>query len=451
LEKVNSATIVRKFERRELSRQIRGINWDTYGRVLEIVGNIIEAHLPGVPLGTVVRIESKLKPKDILGEVVGFRENRSLIFPYESLNGTAPGARIQPERFYDRVPVFDDMLGKVFDPFMNEIGGIPVELREDKVLVPIERAAPDPMLRERIARPLSLGVRAIDGLLTVGEGQRMGIMAGSGVGKSVLMGMIARNVRADINVIGLIGERGREVREFIERDLGPEGMRRSVLVVVTGDQSPLMRVRCASVVTAVAEFFSSRGKSVLLMMDSLTRVAMAQREIGLAVGEPPTTRGYTPSVFSLIPRLLERTGPQIKGHGPISALYTVLVEGDDFNDPVTDAARSVLDGQINLSRAIAAKGHFPAIDIPTSISRVMRDIVSPQHWALANRVKELISLHEEKADLLHFGSYERGSMPLLDMAIDMMPAIQKFLRQGHDDSTGFEDTMRAMSGLFGKT
>jgi flagellum-specific ATP synthase len=304
------------------------------------------------------------------------------------------------------------------------------------------------MTRSRIEKPLSLGIRAIDGLLTFGEGQRIGIMAGSGVGKSVLLGMIARGSAADINVIGLIGERGREVREFLERDLGPEGLARSVVVCVTGDQSPLMRIRAAKVVTSIAEYFSSRGKNVLMMMDSLTRVAMAQREIGLAVGEPPTTKGYPPSTFSLLPRLLERCGPQGPSEGCISGIYTVLVDGDDFNDPIPDAARSILDGHIQLSRSLAARGHFPAIDVGGSVSRVMHDIIDEDHWGLSQTFKTLMGTYQENFDYVQIGSYQSGTNPTLDVALQLMPQIEGFLKQGINELSTIGEAKEAIKRIF---
>jgi FliI/YscN family ATPase len=290
----------------------------------------------------------------------------------------------------------------------------------------------------------------MDSVLTFGEGQRVGIMAGSGVGKSVLMGMIARGSEADVNVIGLIGERGREVREFIERDLGVEGRRRSVVVCSTSDQSPLMRIRAAKATTAIAEAFSAQGKKVLLMMDSLTRVAMAQREIGLAIGEPPTTKGYPPSVFALIPRLLERCGPQIAGSGSISGLYTVLVDGDDFNDPIPDHVRSTLDGHINLSRSLAARGHFPAIEVNTSISRVMRDVVDDEHWQLASTMRALIGAYQENLDYINLGSYQSGTNPTLDAAIAYMPAIESFLKQDIKEHSTMDQALAGMRAIFKK-
>ncbi len=311
----------------------------------------------------------------------------------------------------------------------------------------LDQEPPNPILRQRITRPLSLGVRSLDGLLTFGEGQRLGIMAGSGVGKSVLMGMIARGTTAQVNVIALIGERGREVREFIEKDLGPEGLKRSVVVVVTSDASPLLKIRAAKAATSIAEYFSGQGKSVLLMMDSVTRVAMAQREIGLAIGEPPTAKGYTPSVFSLLPKLLERSGPQPAGHGSISGIYTVLVDGDDFNDPIADTVRSILDGHVNLSRKIAAKGHFPAVDVSTSVSRVMVDIASPEHLKLASQLRALLSVYEENLDLIQIGAYQPGINHLLDRAVILMPAIEIFLKQGQTEASSFQTTLKNLEML----
>jgi flagellum-specific ATP synthase len=301
------------------------------------------------------------------------------------------------------------------------------------------------MTRQRVSQPFSLGIRCIDGLLTFGEGQRIGIMAGSGVGKSVMLGMIAKASDADVNVIGLIGERGREVREFIERDLGPEGLARSVVVVVTGDQSPLLRIRAARVVTAIAEHFASKDKKVLVMMDSLTRVAMAQREIGLAVGEPPTTKGYPPSVFSLLPKLLERCGPQSRGS--ISGLFTVLVDGDDFNEPIADAARGILDGHVVLSRTLAARHHFPAIDITNSTSRVMHDIVDRDHQDAAAFIKMLMGVYQENFDYVQIGSYQTGTNPNLDTAIRLMPSIEKFLKQDRSELCSYEKSLEQLATI----
>lgn len=441
---------LRRFDRSELSSSFRHINWNPSGRVTDVVGTVVEAHLPGSRLGTVVNIEVKGQ-NDVLAEVVGFKDDKVLLLPYMSLTGVSPGAAVSGKRVMDHIPVGDFLLGRVVDPLMNGLDG-PIIIPERPFMAPLEREAPNPMMRARVDKQLALGIRAMDGLLTFGEGQRIGIMAGAGVGKSVLMGMVARNSGADINVIGLIGERGREVREFIERDLGVEGLKRSVVVVTTGDQSPLLRIRAARAVTAIAEAFSAQGKRVLLMMDSLTRVAMAQREIGLAVGEPPTTKGYPPSVFSLLPRLLERCGPQSHGKGSISGLYTCLVDGDDMNDPIPDAARSILDGHIVLSRSLAAKGHFPAIDVTASISRVMTDIIDDEHRQMAMTIRALLGTYQENLDYIQIGSYQPGTNPTLDAAITLMPVIEQYLKQGITERTTAAKAVEGLRAIFkGKT
>ncbi len=437
---------IRRFQRNDFSAAFQHIDWNPSGKVTDVVGTVVEAFLPGSKLGTVVDIEVKGQGT-VLAEVVGFRDDKALLIPYANINGISPGSAVRGQRMFDQVACSDELLGRVVDPMMKPMDGDALML-SDNTLVPLDREAPNPMLRSRVDHPLTLGIRAMDSLLTFGEGQRVGVMAGSGVGKSVLMGMIARGSAADINVIGLIGERGREVREFIERDLGPEGLKRSVVVCSTSDQSPLMRLRAAKATTAIAEAFSSQGKRVLLMMDSLTRVAMAQREIGLAVGEPPTTKGYPPSVFSLLPRLLERCGPQTHGKGSISGLYTVLVDGDDFNDPIPDAVRSILDGHINLSRSLAARGHFPAIEVNTSVSRVMRDIVDEEHWELAANVRMLMGIYQENLDYIQIGSYQAGTNPMLDSAIALMPAIERFLKQGINETSSMVSALEGMKSIF---
>ncbi len=437
---------LKRFERSNLKQAFSHINWNPSGKVTDVVGTVVEANLPGSRLGTIVNIVVKGQD-DVLAEVVGFRDDKALLLPYSTLNGISPGCAVTGKRTLDRITVGDHLLGRVVDPMMNSMLG-ELHVPPNSMVVPIDRDAPNPLLRGRVENKLSLGIRAMDGLLTFGEGQRIGIMAGSGVGKSVLMGMIARGSSADVNVIGLIGERGREVREFIERDLGPEGLKRSVVVCSTSDQSPLMRIRAAKAVTAVAEAFSAQGKRVLLMMDSLTRVAMAQREIGLAVGEPPTTKGYPPSVFSLLPRLLERCGPQLAGRGSISGLYTVLVDGDDFNDPIPDAVRAILDGHINLSRSLAAKSHFPAIDVSSSISRVMHDIVNDEHKQLASTIRLLLGVYQENYDYIQIGSYQPGTNPTLDAAIGMMPAIETFLKQDVNERSTMDKALEGLRMLF---
>ncbi len=437
---------LRRFARQDFRNAFSHIDWNPSGKVTDVVGTVVEAFLPGSKLGTVVDIEVKGQGS-VLAEVVGFRDDKALLIPYANINGISPGSAVRGQRMFDSVTASTSLLGRVVDPMVQAMDGFELTLQHPES-VPLDREAPNPMLRARVENPLTLGIRAMDSLLTFGEGQRIGIMAGSGVGKSVLMGMIARGSSADVNVIGLIGERGREVREFIERDLGPEGLKRSVVVCSTSDQSPLMRLRAAKATTAVAEAFSAQGKSVLLMMDSLTRVAMAQREIGLAVGEPPTTKGYPPSVFSLLPRLLERCGPQTAGRGSISGLYTVLVDGDDFNDPIPDAVRSILDGHINLSRSLAARGHFPAIEVNTSVSRVMRDIVNEEHWELAANLRMLMGVYQENIDYIQIGSYQSGANPTLDSAIALMPAIEKFLKQGVNETSSMASALEGMRAIF---
>ena len=450
---------------------LRDIPWTLKGRVKEVVGTVIEATVKNVRLGSIVDIctgEEKIK-----AEVVGFKDDRTLLIPFSNCSGVSTDSIVEVKEVVDKIKVSDDLLGKVVDPFLRILND---EISEgnfddsscdslsDEVddkdsffishldphtkLVSIDNTPPNPIKRERIHEALSMGIKALDSAVTIGNGQRIGIMAGSGVGKSVLLGMIAKGSSADVNVIGLIGERGREVREFIERDLGVEGLKKSVVVVSTGDESPLMKVRASKVVSSIAEYFSSQGKNVVLMMDSLTRVAMAQREIGLAVGEPPTTKGYTPSVFAMIPKLLERSGTQVRGHGAITGLYTVLVDGDDFNEPIADAARSVLDGHVVLSRRLANRGQYPAIDVTRSVSRVMNDIVDEQHLRLARKLKELISVYEENKDLVQIGAYQLGTNPVLDEAIKLQPKINKFLSQEINERVSLSDTVKELEKLF---
>ena len=438
---------IKRFTRPQVRSDISDIEWNPSGKVSNVIGEAIEAYLPGAKLGTIVTIDVK-GSKEIEAEVVGFKDDKVIMLPFSNLTGISPGNAVYGSRSLCQLPVGDFLLGKVIDPMLNDLNHGKLAIPERPHYTQLDRTAPNPMQRSRIHNKLNLGVRAIDGLLTFGEGQRIGIMAGSGVGKSVLLGMMARGGSADVNVIGLIGERGREVREFLERDLGPEGLKKSVVVVVTSDQSPLMRIRGAKMVTAIAEHFSDRGKKVLLMMDSLTRVAMAQREIGLAIGEPPTTKGYPPSVFSLLPKLLERCGPQRDGAGSISGLYTVLVDGDDFNDPIPDAVRSILDGHINLSRSLAARNHFPAIEITTSVSRVMNDIVDENHKELASHIRSMLGAYEEKADLIQIGGYQPGVDPMLDQAITLKGNIDNFLKQNQNDLSTEDSTIDGMQNIF---
>ncbi|MBP8697317.1 MAG: FliI/YscN family ATPase, partial [Syntrophobacterales bacterium] len=337
------------------------------------------------------------------------------------------------------------LLGRIIDGLGNPIDGRgPIELEDD---YPLYAEPINPLKRGRIAEPMDLGIRVLNGLLSCGKGQKMGIFSGSGVGKSILLGMIARYTKADVNVIGLIGERGREVREFVEKNLGPDGLSRSVVIVATSDRHPLIRMRAAYVATSVAEYFRDQGADVLLMVDSLTRFAMAQREVGLSVGEPPATKGYTPSVFSLLPKLLERTGP-VEGRGSITGLYTVLVEGDDFNEPIADAARSILDGHIALSRAIAAKNHYPAVDVLESVSRVMIDIVDGEQRRRANELLNIIATYRKAEDLINIGAYVAGSSPEIDYAIRMIDRVNAYLRQDMNEKVGFEESRRQLFALF---
>jgi len=442
---MTAGSIIRNFDRSSLKGAMSAIDWDPQGRVCDIVGTVIEAVLPNTPIGSIVSIGAPVPSGYILAEVAGFKNERALLIPYSSVQGVSPGSPVKGMKILNHIAVGDHLLGRVIDPMMQPLFGAAIAEHPLAEQALLERDAPNPMTRKRVTTPFSLGIRTMDGLLTFGEGQRIGIMAGSGVGKSVMLGMIAKGSDADVNVIGLIGERGREVREFIERDLGPEGLARSIVVVVTGDQSPLLRIRAARAVTAIAEHFAAKDKKVLLMMDSLTRVAMAQREIGLAVGEPPTTKGYPPSVFSMLPKLLERCGPQAKGS--ISGLYTVLVDGDDFNEPIADAARGILDGHVVLSRTLAARHHFPAIDITNSTSRVMHDIVEREHLDAASYIKTLVGTYQENFDYVQIGSYQAGTNPTLDAAIRLMPTIDRFLKQDRNELSSYDQSMERLASI----
>lgn len=405
------------------------------GMVTEVAGLVVEATGPRVPVGS--QVEIRVVGKIIPAQVVGFRNDRTLIMPFGETAGIAPGASVVGSETSAAVPVGDELIGRVVDALGNPLDDFQPPTGTD--LTPLLRAPPNPVTRHRIESIFETGVRAIDSLLTIGAGQRIGIMAGSGVGKSTLLGMIAKHSSSDIAVVGLIGERGREVREFIERDLGPEGLARSVVVVATGDQSALLRLRAAYLATCYAEYFRSKGKRVVLMLDSVTRLAMAQREIGLAVGEPPSTRGYTPSVFAMLPKLLERAGTD-SGEGSITGLYTVLVEGDDMNEPVADAVRGILDGHIVLSRKLAHKGHFPAIEVLESISRVMSDIVDPEGKKLAQDAREVLSEFRDVEDLVLIGAYKEGTNARIDRAIRLNGELVGFLRQFADSRSSYEET-----------
>ncbi|MCX6640549.1 MAG: flagellar protein export ATPase FliI [bacterium] len=412
------------------------------GRVDEIIGLVVHSIGPPVAVGEICKIESP-KGSVIQAEVVGFRGNRVLLMPLGELEGIAPGYLVTARREPLRVPTGFGLLGRVLDGLgrpLDEKGPLQIDGTRSASGKP-----PSPLKRQRIKEPLATGVRAIDALLTCGKGQRVGIFAGSGVGKSVLMGMIARNTSAQVNVIALVGERGREVREFIEKDLGDEGLKRSVVVAVTSDQPSLIRIKGAQVATAIAEDFRDRGLDVMLMMDSVTRLAMAQREIGLAIGEPPTTRGYTPSVFALLPRLLERSGAAERGS--ITGLYTVLVEGDDMNEPIADAVRSILDGHIVLSRKMAAKNHYPAIDALESISRLMIEVVDKDHLQAARVLLENLAVYREAEDLVNIGAYVEGSNPKIDKALEKIEAITNFLKQDLNDRGVYHNTRQQLLEL----
>ena len=420
----------------------------TYGKVSKVVGLIAEGRGIRAPVGAVCHMlpEGGAPGSEVPAEVVGFRDGACLFMPYGDLRGIAPGTLIRNTSTPPLFPVGRRYLGRVIDAFGNPIdNGEPIAPRRFN---PIFAPAPPPMERPRICDPMDVGVRAINGCLTLGKGQRVGIMAGSGVGKSTLMGMIARNTKADINVIGLVGERGRELREFIEKDLGPEGMARSVVVVATSDQSPLIRMRAAYAATSMAEFFRDEGADVILMMDSVTRFAMAGREVGLAAGEPPTTRGYTPSVFAQLPKLLERAGRNALGS--ITGIYTVLVDGDDFNEPIADAVRSILDGHIVLTRDLADQGHFPAIDVLKSISRLRSDVTPADALTASRELIRLLATYRRVEDMVNIGAYARGANPEIDRAIDMIGPINTFLRQNVAESQTLEECFKAVIALIGK-
>lgn len=413
------------------------------GRVTKIIGLTIEADGPLLGIGTRCAIEGS-GGDTVLAEIIGFNDNRIILMPYGDSEGIAPGSRVHNTALGNTVRVSENMLGRILNGLGEPIDGKGPVL--DYELTKVYSQPPLPLEREIIRESISTGVKAIDALMTCGSGQRVGIFAGSGVGKSVLLGMIARNTEADVNVIALIGERGREVREFVERDLGPEGLARSVVVVATSDQSALVRKLGAFVATAVAEYFRAKGKNVMFMMDSVTRFAMAQREIGLTVGEPPTSKGYTPSVFALLPKLLERAGTK-KGEGAITGLYTVLVEGDDMNDPIADSVRSIIDGHIVLDRLLAARNHYPAIDILMSASRLMKEIVTKEDFASAGRFRDLLSAYREAEDLINIGAYVRGSNPRIDEAILKINRINDFLRQGIDENFTYEEARNKLNEI----
>lgn len=427
-----------------MESQLRNTSLYRYlGKIDKIVGTTIESIGPVCNIGDVCSIEIPGSSKNIFTEVVGFRENKVLLMPYDEIEGIGYGSAVKNTGHKLNIAVSNELIGRTVDALgspMDDLGDIKTE-----GYYKIGGQKSNPMSRPQIDTVIQMGIKAIDGMLTIGKGQRMGIFAGSGVGKSTLMGMIAKNVKADVNVIALVGERSREVVEFIRRDLGEEGLKRSVLVVATSNQSAMMRSKCPMTATAIAEYFKDQGMDVLLMMDSLTRFAMAQREIGLSVGEPPVARGYTPSIYSELPKLLERSG-NFK-EGSITGIYTVLVEGDDTNEPISDTVRGIIDGHIILSRKVAAKNHYPAIDVLNSISRLMNEIVLPEQKEAANKIRKMLSVYENNADLVAIGAYKKGSNKDLDEALAKMEQINGFLQQKTDESFDMDETVLKMIKL----
>ncbi len=415
------------------------------GRVKDVIGLVITGQGPMAAVGSVCRIATETLDQEIDAEVVGFKQGQVLLMPYGEVRGVDPGARITLSCSQAAVPVGRSLLGRVLDGLgqpLDQGGPIQTEFSYPLYVQPL-----NPVARRRISEPVDVGIRAINGLLTLGKGQRIGIFAGSGVGKSTLMGMIARYTRSDVSVIGLIGERGREVKEFIENDLGPEGLARSVVVAATSDTPALVRLRGAYMATAIAEYFRDQGKDVILMLDSITRFAMAAREVGLAIGEPPTARGYTPSVFAQLPRFLERAGTH-HGPGSITGIYTVLVEGDDLTEPITDAVRSIADGHIVLSRQLANQGHFPAIDVLASISRVMPQVTEPGHREDYRSLVRVLAAYRQAEDLININAYVRGSNPEVDFALDKIDQVNSFLRQPVEEPASLEESIAGLRGIF---
>lgn len=413
------------------------------GRVSKIIGLMIESIGPAVEIGEVCDIFPIKNAQPLKGEVVGFNNDKVLIMPLGDMVGIGPGSRVVASGHSLQVDVSEDLLGRILDGLGNPIDELGKPSVDKKY--PANNDPPNPLFRDKIVSPIPLGIRAMDALLTCGRGQRIGIFAGSGVGKSTLLGMIAKYTKADVNVIALVGERGREVREFIENDLGEEGLKRSVVVVATSDKPALVRVKAALIATSIAEYFRDKGKNVILMMDSVTRFSMAQREIGLAIGEPPVTRGYTPSVFAILPRLLERAGNSAVGS--ITGLYTVLVDGDDFNEPISDAVRGILDGHIILSRRLASLGHYPAIDVLDSASRVMPNIIDEEHLYASLRFKEILATYRNSEDLINIGAYAKGSNPHIDLAISKIDKMNAFLKQRTTESSEFESSVEKLNEI----
>jgi len=425
---------------------VRGAKEATHvGKVTRIVGLVIEGEGPDVPLGSVCRIFPRDGSKPIEAEVVGFREDRVLMMPLSAPGGLSPNCRIEAKQSRASIKVDDSILGRVLDGLGNPIDNKGRLTCENEM--PLYAEPINPLQRKRIKEPIDLGVKAVNGLLTAGRGQRIGIIAGTGVGKSVLLGQMAHFTDADVTVIGFVGERGREVREFIEKNLGEEGMKKTVIVTATSDNTPLVRLRAAYTATAIAEYFREEGKDVLLMLDSLTRFSMAQREIGLSIGEPPATKGYPPSVFALLPRLLERAGTKGDEQGSITGIYTVLVEGDDLAEPISDASRAILDGHIVLSRSLASRGHFPAVDVLGSISRVMVDVVQPEHMGAAMKLRKLVAVYKDAEELINIGAYVKGSNPEIDNAINKMGKINLFLQQGMHEKSTLQESITGLMGI----
>lgn len=412
------------------------------GMVKQVIGLTIEIEGIRAFVGEVCTIYNE-KNQPIVCEAVGFKEDNVILMPLGELNGIAPGCRVVSSKKPLSVRCSEKLFGKVLDGLGRPIDGEAIKGGDE---YPLDTAPPDPLKRRRIKEPIATGVRAIDGFLTCGEGQRIGIFAGSGVGKSTTLGMIAREAKADVNVIALIGERGREVLDFLEKDLGEEGLKKSIIVCATSDQPALVRLKGAFTATALAEYFRNKGKKVILMMDSVTRFAMAQREVGLAIGEPPATKGYTPSVFAMLPRLMERAGMSDKGS--ITAFYTVLVDGDDFNEPIADAVRGILDGHIVLSRNLAAKNHYPAIDILSSVSRLMPEIAEDAHKKAASFARDLLATYNNSEDLINIGAYVKGSNKNVDMAVQYIDTINAYLRQGIEEHSDFQVSVEGLKNMF---
>lgn len=413
------------------------------GKITEIIGLTIESDGPKSSIGDLCYIYNDFNDKPTMAEVVGFKKDKILLMPLAAPDGIRPGALVINSGSAMKIGVGNQLIGRVLDGLGN-----PIDTLGDIRFSEYRSTRADvinPLRRKRISEPLSLGIKSVDGFATVGKGQRMGIFAGSGVGKSTTLGMMAKNTSADLNVIALIGERGREVKEFIEEILGTEGMKRSIVIAATSEQPSLVKIKAAFVATTIAEYFRDKGMDVLFMLDSVTRIAMAQREVGLAIGEPPATRGYTPSVFAMMPKLMERAGTT--ENGTITGLYTVLVEGDDFNEPISDTARSILDGHIMLSRALAHKNHYPAIDVLQSLSRVMGDVTQEEHRRAAGAIRNLLAVHAKNEDLINIGAYVSGSDPVCDKAIALMSQINGFLRQTTKEKIEYETTINSLLEL----